>query len=1362
MKPRKWIIVAGLLVLIAAGGLYYAKRSLEKNRNLERFLVEHISPAVGGTFDVARVRLGFFSIDLIGVKIVIPLQFFSLTVQDIKIGFSFFKLLIFRGDFSKSINKIILVEPLLEVAFPGPDPGPGGGGAVPDSVTFSPEAFPVEHLLVKNCVVRLIDQKGDKITIGEQLTGRIWGQDTDLNFELNGKLAARKRNLYLTGVFSPKTKKQHLSIRLDKARINKSIRWQRFAVISGKLDGVCEVSFSDAPFPYNIDAHGWVTIEDGIVKVDKVERVVKDVSLKVLMERNEIRLDTVTAQWNNMNVTCRGFSGLSEVQESRFFIKLDGISPRNFSALPEQIQKSVSGEGWVTVDAFRKKNTRKFNVDVSAGGFAIGDKSIRRIAGKCSFTKESVVVDTIFFEYPGISVGAAGLLNFEKSPLAYSFSVRLNGKAETFFPDLSGRFSATGEVHGLGDEPLVTLQVAGKNVSYNDIALGNPLFSVIKRNQSILIHSKESPGAYISFDGSIDNIQAPQPKIHMDTEIYRPIIRNVLKNIPVNTFDITDVKASVTGLLPNPAVKGTLTLKGEKISGDCRFHLFKNDTMVPYSFHLSGENVNFADTLFPVSVSGTLSDDTVSITAFNVLDGISGSGFIKTGSDGFLDLEIHVQEVDLDKMNFLFPGNEKVIRKGYINGEARVFGKISRVQTRMHLNIRQFNLAGIPALQTDAVIRTAGKEFTILPFVIRKNKRIIFLVDTVSNKEHLSFSGSFKNVDISYLLGTVMPDEYDLRGLVTGTFSTSKEGMPVRIHLYADPVQLNSWKFDSVNAHLSLAQNGITLQEISATDSSRSVFSAGGVVPWSFLDNTVKEKDTLHFSLKAEGDLIASLEHNFPSAVGGNGQGELFVDFSVSSESWFFHKAYASIPEATVTVIPFVPDKIKNSSLTLRMDNSSRLHMSFSGFVDKKPVSIFTSHTIPEGFEPIMAGPVNCGVFMVKTPKNGVPLRLPGFMEKGARVDMEFAPRKPFSAFACTGPLDRLKVYGTWVIRNTEFTFPLLEDEFPIPPYTDWELDLRPGNRKVAYFYNIGGKKRRLLRFTECFLDPSSTLVKIRGRDIDGTFRILGKIRSYRGFVFYGRNFERNVNVGVDFVPQKMENGKAYDNLPIIWGSAETFSDTSRFDRIKLTLLVRDPKTGSLREKGRFTDITFRVSSDFEEIPGEAEMEFYQEAGLNFITFKRAGQRAGEMVSSMGDQYINRYFLQRIERKLAKRLGLDVISFETSIASNYFNYFYNSHDRLGNLAQQWDYLAFANVGVTLGRYFLRDKVFLKWRTELTPKDLLLTPEHSIGLEYQPMEYFWVDFNYGFFRNEEDLMQVNPKLRMQLRVPITKFRKYFDF
>ena len=51
------------------------------------------------------------------------------------------------------------------------------------------------------------------------------------------------------------------------------------------------------------------------------------------------------------------------------------------------------------------------------------------------------------------------------------------------------------------------------------------------------------------------------------------------------------------------------------------------------------------------------------------------------------------------------------------------------------------------------------------------------------------------------------------------------------------------------------------------------------------------------------------------------------------------------------------------------------------------------------------------------------------------------------------------------------------------------------------------------------------------------------------------------------------------------------------------------------------------------------------------------------------------------------------------------------------------------MGVTLGRYFLRDKVFLKWRTELIPKDLFLTPEHSVGLEYQPMEYFWIDFNY---------------------------------
>ena len=138
---------------------------------------------------------------------------------------------------------------------------------------------------------------------------------------------------------------------------------------------------------------------------------------------------------------------------------------------------------------------------------------------------------------------------------------------------------------------------------------------------------------------------------------------------------------------------------------------------------------------------------------------------------------------------------------------------------------------------------------------------------------------------------------------------------------------------------------------------------------------------------------------------------------------------------------------------------------------------------------------------------------------------------------------------------------------------------------------------------------------------------------------------------------------------------------------------------------------------------------------------------------------MHHYFLRRLEKRLAKRLGLDVISIETSIASNYFSRFYNR--QFTEWADQWDLLALANMGVTVGRYFFHDYLFLKARGELVPVDELLIPEYSLGLEFQPVRYLLMDFNYGFYKGEADL-EHNPRVNMQLRLPIAGMRNMLNF
>ena len=89
------------------------------------------------------------------------------------------------------------------------------------------------------------------------------------------------------------------------------------------------------------------------------------------------------------------------------------------------------------------------------------------------------------------------------------------------------------------------------------------------------------------------------------------------------------------------------------------------------------------------------------------------------------------------------------------------------------------------------------------------------------------------------------------------------------------------------------------------------------------------------------------------------------------------------------------------------------------------------------------------------------------------------------------------------------------------------------------------------------------------------------------------------------------------------------------------------------------------------------------------------------------------------------------------------------------------YYALANVGVTVGRYFFRDNLFIKARGGLLPIDMALTPQYSFGFEFQPSRYLFLDMDYGFYKGELAI-EHNPRVNLQLRLPIKGLRNYFDF
>lgn len=1363
MKPRRWILAAFLVVLFFLGGLYLGNYFLQKNRNLERLLVRNLSPFVPGSFDIDKIHIGFFSINLSKINIDIPLSSVALYIEKIKIGFSFSKLFSSKGDIKKSINKVIIVSPIINISFP--EIGDSSFQNFSYRKIVSMDAFPVKYIEIKNSLINLLDHNHNKTVIGEALHGKVWEENMNLNFDLEGKLAAGKKNLFISGVLSEDKSSQHISLRLDKARIKKAIQWKNFTIKNGTLDGVCELSFSDTTFPHNIEAHGKISIRNCVGKLKDLAGNITIPDWCMNFKGNQMVFDSVHAQYKKSNLFFYGRTGFSAQQEKKFFLRLSDLNPRMFSELPELVDRTVAGSGWFEIYAVKKENKEKFVGDFSLGGLTINQEPIKYLRGKCRFNGKNVTLDTASLKYADFSVEMKGIVNYEKAPVVYSFTFNTTSKAQYFFPQSKGELILRGTLRGLGNKPLGTIKVEGTDLFIYDYPLGSPKISFSYNGQSIKVNCPVQDNALISFSGSITELDKKLPQIALKINGKKEFLGYLLERHVVEPFILlknAEFTVNINGNLKKPEITGQFRYRGSDFWGLARFNAVQKKKSTTYEWTAYDDSLTYNGIHFPLYTAGSLHLDTLLIDSFNLKQTLSGKGRVILGEKSNIDVNLDCHDLLVGSIGSVFRQPDLYSIQGIINGNANISGPLTRPKTRMRLNISDASIAEISDLETDMIIILSGKDFTVLPFVIRKNDDVILMVDTVTSYNQLSFAGKFNDLETSTFIPINKQEDFPLDGTVSGVFSKAPDDSLIQVKLFAPKIKVSSFTLDSLSSSLTISPKNLRIVSLNACDSSLSRIKGEGTIPWSFIQNNNDDNDTLLIRVSAHGDLLGTLTQNLPSPVYGHGQGVLLFDFYKTSEQWHFNQAHTRIINGTMVVHPFIPDTIKNVDIKLSLNDSSKLTLDCRGIINKRSLIMTSSHSIPSGFEPLVFGPVNCGIVYITTPQKGIHLFLPGFMEPGNVGDFEFAPKEPFDFFALSGPVDRFRITGTWIIRSAEFTFPFIEEQPPPEddpfPYVTWDLDLKAGNRKVVYFYNIGGKRRKYLRFVECTLDPSAYMT-IKGRDRDGTYRLLGSLRSYKGSVFYGKNFDRNFRLGLDFSPEKIPGQKGYNNLPIIWGSAEAFSDSSRFSRIKLVLLTRDSVTGIVKEKGRFHDISFRVSSNFEGKPVASEKKFYHDAGIRFFTLKDAG----EVVSNFGDNYIKNYFLQKIERKLAKRLGLDVITFETSIAANYFNYFYNQQREFEDFTKQWNILTFANVGITIGRYFLQDKVFVKWRTEFVPKELLLSPEHSVGFEYQPIEYFWVDFNYLFYRNN-NVLEYNPRLRMQLRIPITinKIKDFYKF
>ncbi len=389
------------------------------------------------------------------------------------------------------------------------------------------------------------------------------------------------------------------------------------------------------------------------------------------------------------------------------------------------------------------------------------------------------------------------------------------------------------------------------------------------------------------------------------------------------------------------------------------------------------------------------------------------------------------------------------------------------------------------------------------------------------------------------------------------------------------------------------------------------------------------------------------------------------------------------------------------------------------------------------------------GALFVKSSENGLPLNIPGLMQKhetgrfwitGLRDST--TQRGDADEFIVTGPWAHPVLSGAFVMQNVNFQFPFEEST---------ETDSTALKVLMNLNWNVLARSRRDNRYViaiptavdEVFvslgLNDEESVLRMSGVLADSSFFAEGKITSQRGVVEY-----------LDMSFQVESCGAEFDRSdwrPIVYGRGHAVvTDSTDFPQnVHLTLYTTDPATGQELPRGRFQNAFFKLSSDNPALLGETQGQLLATLGYSA---ERLGQNAKDAVSIGTDHLIIRPFLRPVERALERKLGLDVVRFSSRFTRNLLT---SSNAQNGGLP------ANSIVGgrpsllrssrLTLGKH-LSNSLYLLYigqvETGLVESELAVSPEdkianwyynlqlrHRLGLEYRLNPSMLLQFEYDY-------------------------------
>jgi len=790
----------------------------------------------------------------------------------------------------------------------------------------------------------------------------------------------------------------------------------------------------------------------------------------------------------------------------------------------------------------------------------------------------------------------------------------------------------------------------------------------------------------------------------------------LLLNKVVNDSSISHYKPYLDGEL-------VLILNGNNISGGIETILktdaeirFAGSVISKFSYDIDQKsgtllfesaNSSFNDQEFDISFFANLLDSTLSVSNLNLNDRINLSGKIDLAHPETFCADMVIKNISTDYL------------QGYIDFTGIVLPSVEHINMEIKYNLcdtreiyGKLELSGInidplKTLNSTLLLEGTERNFgitgaisdgynTMLKIDGKANLVPQINVDVTATTDKLAIRNLIKELPIFAHLDSKLQISYkDILG--------EQEDLTISAILSSENAVFREYVIDSVRVDIVQRPNVLKVNEVRLYAKNLAELNANGALDYNLLSGTFFEGDSeLYLNMSVE--LMRWLTNNIPYFENAKGSTSLECtigtqedQFSVISGNLMISNGFFKLKDQMESISDFrLHGTFENNRFTL----------SDARFDVGQGKVFIRNYFDPEPSDHFMVGPLDLGIWQVRTNSNGILVNVPYYSPPRTLTKVILQGRNS-DFITVKGPFDDMKILGDAYVSNTSAVYPSNTDNLmklintvresatsssndgdesaPLPFVLDAMIIVQDNARYVTYPLNIEVNPNSFLHLIydgQDFSVRDASFISERG-----TIDFLGTLFNV-DFVNVSIVEAQNItNIDGTFYKRAADG-----TMVTLRVSTSRDSEKPFLSRLEFTLSSDNPQDRTI------THIISRLryNESIEDLNPDQRNSLLQDEALN-------------MISQNLNTSILTPFLHPLENRIRRTLRLDSFTIRAGFIQNLFNEYTTDSSQLAQYTDlkqiDSDLMEFSssillnNLSVSMSKYLGR-KMFIDYQFEL--------------------------------------------------------------